>query len=85
MKFYKALKTFNGYVSVRSTIVKECIKRKQPLCILFNGKSLTLSPKDLETKKHILNPQVFTSKYSGSYQLWDYKWEPENKQVEFPL
>ena len=85
IKYYHIEKLFNGYCSIRDYVVDNCIRDNKYLIVLYQGKSMVLSPQGLKTKKYQLNPNKFTSKWQGNYALWDYEWTPDNKQMEFSL
>ena len=85
VKYYHIEKLFNGFCSIRDYLVRQCIQDNKSLIILYQGKSMVLTPQDLKTKKHQLNSNRFISKWQGSYALWDYEWMPDNKQLEFNL
>ena len=66
------------FASVRDITVNKA--RYQGLRIIFNGKTMTLTPQDLEKRLLQITPSSFRSKYDGSiYHLYDFVWEADKE------
>ena len=76
MKVSRVSKLFNGYASVRSPVVDNCVKTNSDLLIVYDGKSMLLKPLDLLNKRKQFVTKQFTSHWRGTYQLYDYKFNP---------
>jgi len=74
---YTAKKVFEGKVSVRSYVVERAIEKKEPLEIFVNKKRMVVRPEQLPFCEK--TGKVYPARYGGggSYELWDYPWEPE--------
>jgi hypothetical protein len=84
MKSCKIKRLFNGFASVRSYIVEDCIKNNEGLQILYGGETMTITHAALSGKEPFqIHKKEFTSKFSGeSYELYDFKFKPdEGKQL----
>jgi hypothetical protein len=78
MKKITVKKSYKGYVSVKSTLIDECIKEKESLVIIYNKKKMTISPDKLN--KHIqLSKQIFRSSDGSNYKLYDYFFKEDKK------
>lgn len=82
VKTYRIKKLFNGYASVRSTVIEQCKRYNKYLLIEYMDKSMLLSPIELDTKKKQFNPNKIISKFNGIYYLYDYEFTPNKKQLE---
>jgi len=82
MRTYHAKKIWNGHISVRSNIIDKCLKENSSLKILYKNKEMILSPQDLLDKQKQLTKERFLSKWEGTYELRDYPFEPDEKQME---
>jgi len=72
-------KLFNGFVSVRDNIVKKCVAMRQDLVIFHDGKRMIVPYEKIKDPDRFqIHKTVFKSKYQGggSYQLYDFKWNP---------
>ena len=71
-------KLYNGYASIRDYIIKECIQQEKEICVHYKNWKMTLTIKDLENCFQFHN-QTFKSKWgTNSYQLYDFKFIPNN-------
>ena len=79
MKITKVKKLWHGDISVRDYIVKEAIKKREDLKIIFNGQEMIIGwDKLLEGKK---SKEIFKSKHTNlEYYLIDYLWKPNQAQ-----
>lgn len=84
MKTYYVKKIFNGFVSVRSPIIQSCLKKKQSLRIVYNGKEMIIPMQKLRNPFQ-LHSRTFTSKFNGKpYKLYDFRFKPkDDKQLTF--
>ena len=77
MKYYHLEKLFNGYASVRDYLVNTCVNNQEDLLVVYQGKSMTLTPQDLISKRKQFSTKRLTSKWRGSYMLFDFKFESD--------
>ena len=81
MTKYRVKKTWNGLVSVRDYIVKDCIDKNDSLCIIYKDKSMTIPANELKDRAFQCHKTDIRSKFnSGTYQLYDFKWEIDDEQ-----
>lgn len=81
MKPYKIKRLWNGYASIRSYIIEEHIRKKEPLIIEYGNLIMTIPVNKLKDYK-MLCKKTFESKYNGGnlYTLFDYKFIPDKKE-----
>lgn len=69
-------KLFRECIDLRSYNVKKAIHNNESYIIFYERERMTLSPKDLIEKCR--NKQLVESRIgSDSYELWSYKWNPD--------
>ncbi len=75
---YRTEKLFNGFASVRSTIVELAIKNKEDLKIVHEKEEMTVPLKKLLNPLQLIKKE-FDSKIkpNESYLLYDFKWVPD--------
>ena len=78
MKIYEIKKLIHQHASIRSYVVLEALRRNESICVKYNNDQMVLTPKDLKDYKQFF-PEKIQSKFSGSYELYDYEWKPENQ------
>jgi hypothetical protein len=76
---YKSKKLFRGQVSVRSPIIKSCIRKKEVLIIKYKDGVMHVSHKDiLKAWGNSDKNNTFYGKYGGDkYFLVDFDWNPK--------
>ena len=82
---YPIKKLFRGCASVRDYVIHDCITKNITLKIIFNGKIMSLTPKQLLNNKQITKTKI-QSQYQGTYYLYDYKFvsdDYDDKQLKF--
>jgi hypothetical protein len=73
----KVTKLYKGLVEVRNYDVKKCIDNDESLTIVYDGDSMELSPKELDSDVKSISKE-FPSKMGGkSYKLYGYEWNPD--------
>ena len=84
MKITKVKKLWHGDISVRDYIVKEAIKKREDLKIIFNGEEMIINWWKLVDGKP--NKEIFKSKHTNlEYYLIDYLWCPDKKQQKLQI
>jgi hypothetical protein len=78
MKKVTVKKQYKGYVSIKSTVIDECILNKEGLVITFNKKKMTI-PLDKLNKHVQLSNQIYRV-YEECYKLYDYFFVPDKKE-----
>jgi hypothetical protein len=69
-------KLFEGRADLIDRDVRDCIKRGENYYVVYNNKTMTLSPDDLKTK--CLGRQYINNKNTGhKYELFSYKFVPD--------
>ena len=64
------------YASIRDYKIQECVKKGEPLTIIFRGEKMNLKPHQVMFFEQF-TPDTFKSKTGGKdYKLWDYFWHP---------
>lgn len=72
----------DNWVSIRSTLVKEAKKNKEPIIVEYQGQEMEIPVKYLESG--IENSHVFKSQYGDySYCLIDFLWKPKKTKKEW--
>jgi len=82
---YTCKKQFAGKVSVRSYIVEYCQKMKEPLTLLFDGKSMKIKNLKSYTCDNIPFVAQMSDKYikkGAIYRLYDYEFSPDPEIVQ---
>ena len=72
------------YADLRDNMVKDQIKAKKVLRVVFRGEFMDLTPKDLVSKKVIItNKSIKSIIYPDQYyRLWSYEWKPFKETKE---
>ena len=79
MKTAKIKRLWHGFASIRDYIIKDSIKKREDLKVIFNGQEMTINWDKLCEGKD--NKEIFKSKHNDlEYYLIDYLWKPEQSQ-----
>lgn len=72
---------FQGKVSLRDYLVRQCIEKGEKCEVSHDGEIMTMSPEELTSKRVSVSPKEFPSKFgTPAYKLFNYWWEPD--QIE---
>jgi len=71
-----------GYASMKNYNVIKCLRDRESLIVVYNGKKMTLTPRKLIEGRQ-LTKKRFKSRYTDSYySLIDYKFIPDGEKNE---
>lgn len=73
---YTAKKLYKGTIDLRDYNVKKCIAVKQDYTVNYQDEKMTLSCIDLQNKITHKQP-VKSVMGKEDYELWSYKWNPD--------
>ncbi len=84
MKEITLRKIWKRTISIRGYIVRDCIDKNESLTVRIGDEFMIFSPRDLEEKRFKMTKREFSSKYNPvqQYDLVDYQWKPERKEVK---
>ena len=68
-------KLFRGCIDLRDYNVRECIKNNENYLITFQGENMLITPDGLVNNCRNRQPVSSRLEKEG-YELWSYKWEP---------
>lgn len=71
---------YKGQVSVRDYLAKKCIEKDESCKITHAGEVMTLSPKELVSKRVSISKEFESQHGTPAYRLYNYWWEPD--QIE---
>jgi len=80
MKKVTVKKIYKGYVSIKSTIIDECILNKEGLIITYNKKHMTIPLENLGKHAQLSNQIYHSSSDGKSYKLFDYLFAEDKKE-----
>lgn len=73
-------KLFNGHVSVRDYMVRQCVAKGENLTIIHENQKMTVPLSVIKNPQQLFKTEI-QSKYSNAtYQLYDFKWKPERDE-----
>lgn len=77
----KVKKMFNGKVSLRSHVVKDCIRENEPVEVEYGGETMYLSPDDLAVKAFHSGIKIRSKWGNKIYELIDFDWCPNQPKL----
>ena len=66
-----------GNIDLRDYNVKACMRRNENYEVTYMGDTMTLTPGQL--LNNIVHRQPTKSLYDKDFELWSYKWKPDEK------
>ena len=70
-------KTYRGQVEIKDYDVEKCIKENHDMDIFFNGDKMTLTTKELVSKRTSISKEFKSSIGGKDYKLYGYMWNPK--------
>ena len=83
MKDVAVKKLWEGFASVRSTLVQRAVKKREGLRITYQGEVMTIPYEKLLHPLHIGGERLIKSKFGGTYTLCDFRWNPDKPKVAY--